>query len=77
MCQGWYGTGFGYGVWVGVLMASGYKVVPVRAQAWKSAMGISGREYTKVCQSALLFNIKLEETAFSPFMSPATKNRLL
>lgn len=33
-------------------MASGYKVIPVRAQAWKSAMGISGRQYTKVSQSA-------------------------
>lgn len=45
--QGWYGCGFGYGMWVGILMALGFKVVPVRAQAWKSAMGISGRQYTK------------------------------
>lgn len=45
--QGWYGCGFGYGMWVGILMALGFKVVPVRAQAWKSAMGISGRLYTK------------------------------
>lgn len=50
MClqQGWYGCGFGYGMWVGILMALGFRVVPVRAQAWKSAMGISGRQYTKV-----------------------------
>lgn len=45
--QGWYGCGFGYGMWVGILMALGFRVVPVRAQAWKSAMGISGRQYTK------------------------------
>jgi len=49
LLQGWYGCGFGYGMWVGILMALGFKVVPVRAQAWKSAMGISGRQYTKVC----------------------------
>lgn len=49
LLQGWYGCGFGYGMWVGILMALGFKVVPVRAQAWKSAMGISGRLYTKVC----------------------------
>ncbi|XP_024361951.1 Holliday junction resolvase MOC1, chloroplastic isoform X2 [Physcomitrium patens] len=45
--QGWYGCGFGYGMWVGILMALGFKVVPVRAQVWKSAMGIAGKQYTK------------------------------
>lgn len=49
LLQGWYGCGFGYGMWVGILMALGFKVVPVRAQVWKSAMGIAGKQYTKVC----------------------------
>ncbi|CAM6048624.1 unnamed protein product [Sphagnum compactum] len=39
--------GFGYGAWVGILVASGFRVVPVQAQAWKMAAGIYGREYTK------------------------------
>jgi len=66
--QGWYGTGFGYGVWVGVLMASGYKVVPVRAQAWKSAMGISGREYTKDDSRAVAMSL-------FPDLSPQLKRK--
>lgn len=49
-------------------MASGYKVVPVRAQAWKSAMGISGREYTKVSQSAsLTFQHQIRGNCILPF----------
>ncbi|KAH9563685.1 hypothetical protein CY35_05G139000 [Sphagnum magellanicum] len=44
--QGWYSTGFGYGTWVGILMVSGFQVVPMWAQAWKTAAGICGRGYT-------------------------------
>jgi hypothetical protein len=40
--QGWYSMGFGYGAWVGILVASGFRVVPVQAQAWKMAAGIYG-----------------------------------
>jgi len=29
MLQGWYSTGFGYGTWVGILMVSGFQVVPI------------------------------------------------
>jgi hypothetical protein len=46
--------GFGYGALVGILVASGFQVVPVQAQAWKMAAGIYGREYTKVTRSVLI-----------------------
>ncbi|KAJ7522397.1 hypothetical protein O6H91_18G009200 [Diphasiastrum complanatum] len=56
--QAWWSTGFGYGVWIGALVASGFSVVPIRPQAWKSAMGLLGSEYSKDdsrLQAATLF----------------------
>lgn len=45
--QGWWGSGFGYGIWIGTLVASGISVVPVVSLAWKRAMGLSGKAVTK------------------------------
>eukprot|EP00250_Pteridium_aquilinum_P024553 c29241_g1_i1 orf=139-1044(+) len=45
--QGWWGSGFGYGIWIGTLVASGISVVPVPASTWKRAMGLSGKGVTK------------------------------
>eukprot|EP00850_Spirogloea_muscicola_P022641 SM000305S11799 [mRNA] locus=s305:120507:122781:+ [translate_table: standard] len=45
--QGWYGAGYGYGMWIGCLTAAGFKVVPVPASVWKKTMGIAGRQFTK------------------------------
>ncbi|CAK9191030.1 unnamed protein product [Sphagnum troendelagicum] len=66
--QGWYSTGFGYGAWVGILVASGFRVVPVRAQAWKKAAGICGREYTKDDSRALA-------SMLFPELSPLLKRK--
>jgi hypothetical protein len=66
--QGWYSTGFGYGAWVGILVASGFRVVPVRAQAWKKASGICGREYTKDDSRALA-------SMLFPELSPLLKRK--
>jgi hypothetical protein len=49
--QGWYITGYGYGIWLGILAAAGFKVVPVPARVWKGAMGLCGKEFTKVDSS--------------------------
>ncbi|XP_021772210.1 uncharacterized protein LOC110736315 isoform X2 [Chenopodium quinoa] len=32
---GWWSGGFGYGLWIGVLVASGFSVVPVPSSSWK------------------------------------------
>ncbi|MCO5574208.1 hypothetical protein L7F22_027990 [Adiantum nelumboides] len=45
--QGWWGSGFGYGMWIGTLVASGISVVPVSSVAWKRAMGLLGKDVTK------------------------------
>eukprot|EP00249_Psilotum_nudum_P009480 c21961_g1_i1 orf=393-1202(-) len=39
--QGWWGSGFGFGIWTGVLVASGLSVIPVPSSVWKRAMGFS------------------------------------
>ncbi|CAI5508112.1 unnamed protein product [Closterium sp. Naga37s-1] len=35
---GWYGCGFGFGVWMGVLAASGFDVTAVTSVRWKAAI---------------------------------------
>ncbi|KAI5062517.1 hypothetical protein GOP47_0023056 [Adiantum capillus-veneris] len=45
--QGWWGSGFGYGIWIGTLVASGISVIPVSSVAWKRAMGLAGKDVTK------------------------------
>ncbi|KAK4380324.1 hypothetical protein RND71_002186 [Anisodus tanguticus] len=34
--DGWWSGGFGYGLWIGLLVASGFSVIPVPSSAWKS-----------------------------------------
>ncbi|GLT54243.1 hypothetical protein SLA2020_274580 [Shorea laevis] len=45
--QGWWSGGFGYGLWIGVLVASGFSVVPVPSLLWKNEYELSGRSSTK------------------------------
>ncbi|CAL9044083.1 unnamed protein product [Musa banksii] len=33
--QGWWSGGFTYGLWIGILVASGFSVVPVACRVWK------------------------------------------
>ncbi|CAI7825214.1 unnamed protein product, partial [Closterium sp. NIES-53] len=40
--QGWYGCGFGFGVWMGVLAASGFEVTTVTSVRWKAAIRSQG-----------------------------------
>lgn len=39
LAQGWYSSGFGYGVWMGAISALGLTPEPVLAQRWKKAAG--------------------------------------
>ncbi|KAH7277350.1 hypothetical protein KP509_39G046400 [Ceratopteris richardii] len=48
--QGWWGSGFGYGIWIGTLVACGISVIPVSSSVWKRSMGLYGRNFTKVVQ---------------------------
>ena len=46
--QSWFGTGYGYGIWIGALFALNFTVVPITARKWKLDMGLSGKQYSKV-----------------------------
>ncbi|KAM1000313.1 hypothetical protein ACFX2A_007077 [Malus domestica] len=45
--QGWWSGGFGYGLWIGILVAMGFSVIPVSSISWKNKFEISGSMYTK------------------------------
>ncbi|CAH8375631.1 unnamed protein product [Eruca vesicaria subsp. sativa] len=45
--QGWYSGGFGYGFWIGTLVASGFSVVPVPSALWKRHFQLAGGNSTK------------------------------
>ena len=46
--KGWLSGGFGYGLWIGVLVASGFSVVPISSLAWKNEFELSGSKVSKV-----------------------------
>ncbi|XP_040994757.1 Holliday junction resolvase MOC1, chloroplastic-like [Juglans microcarpa x Juglans regia] len=45
--QGWWSGGFGYGLWIGILVASGFSVVPVPSILWKNQFELFGGRSTK------------------------------
>ncbi|XP_042380542.1 Holliday junction resolvase MOC1, chloroplastic-like isoform X1 [Zingiber officinale] len=45
--QGWWSGGFTYGLWIGILVASGFSVVPVVSRIWKEHFGIQRSSSTK------------------------------
>ncbi|KAK1439512.1 hypothetical protein QVD17_05331 [Tagetes erecta] len=51
--QGWWSGGFNYGLWIGVLVASGVSVVPVPSMRWKQEFKLSGNGKTKDDSRAL------------------------
>jgi hypothetical protein len=54
MVQGWWSTGFSYGLWIASLVASGFSVVPVASQTWKAYFGLTRSESPKVCYSCYI-----------------------
>ncbi|KAI3814283.1 hypothetical protein L1987_19034 [Smallanthus sonchifolius] len=51
--QGWWSGGFNYGLWIGILVASGVSVVPVPSMRWKQEFKLSGNGKTKDNSRAL------------------------
>ncbi|KAK9082023.1 hypothetical protein Syun_031005 [Stephania yunnanensis] len=45
--QGWWCGGFGYGLWIGILVASGFTVVPVPSSIWKRHFELCGSRSLK------------------------------
>ncbi|XP_057480806.1 Holliday junction resolvase MOC1, chloroplastic [Actinidia eriantha] len=45
--QGWWGGGFGYGLWIGILVATGFSVIPVPSSVWKNEFKLSGIRSSK------------------------------
>ncbi|OMO89092.1 hypothetical protein CCACVL1_08024 [Corchorus capsularis] len=45
--QGWWSGGFGYGLWIGILVASGFSVIPVSSPLWKKEFELTGAGSTK------------------------------
>ncbi|KAL1555174.1 Holliday junction resolvase MOC1, chloroplastic [Salvia divinorum] len=66
--QGWWSGGFGYGLWLGVLVASGYSVVPVPASLWKNGFKLTGNRSSKDESRELA-------TTLFPSMSPLLKRK--
>ncbi|ESW20857.1 hypothetical protein PHAVU_005G020500 [Phaseolus vulgaris] len=54
--QGWWSGGFGYGLWIGILVSSGFSVIPVPSFTWKAKFELSGSMTSKPLhpQSALI-----------------------
>lgn len=46
--KGWWSGGFGYGLWIGTLVASGFSVVPVPPRSWKGGFELYGGRSNKV-----------------------------
>ncbi|KAI8525974.1 hypothetical protein RHMOL_Rhmol13G0272100 [Rhododendron molle] len=40
--HGWWSGGFGYGLWIGILVASGFSVIPVPSTLWKNEFKLTG-----------------------------------
>lgn len=49
--QGWYGSGYGYGIWRGVIAGRELKSNPVTANRWKRDLELTGKG--KDCSRAL------------------------
>ncbi|KAK6119819.1 hypothetical protein DH2020_046444 [Rehmannia glutinosa] len=45
--DGWWSGGFGYGLWIGILVTSGYSVVPVPSSLWKKEFKLTGTRSSK------------------------------
>ncbi|KAE8700242.1 F-box protein [Hibiscus syriacus] len=45
--QGWWSGGFRYGLWIMILVASGFSVVPVSSLLWKKEFELTGAGSTK------------------------------
>ncbi|XAR60278.1 hypothetical protein NMG60_11033579 [Bertholletia excelsa] len=45
--QGWWSGGFGYGLWIGILVASGLSVIPVPSAVWKNEFKLCGNPSSK------------------------------
>ncbi|XXG52849.1 hypothetical protein AAC387_Pa03g1055 [Persea americana] len=45
--QGWWSGGFSYGLWIGILVASGFSVVPVSSLLWKNQFELCGSSSNK------------------------------
>ncbi|XP_028805322.1 Holliday junction resolvase MOC1, chloroplastic [Neltuma alba] len=45
--QGWWSGGFGYGLWIGILVSSGFSVVPVPSNTWKAKFELNGSRAAK------------------------------
>ncbi|XP_039129837.1 uncharacterized protein LOC120265953 isoform X1 [Dioscorea cayenensis subsp. rotundata] len=47
LAQGWWSGGYTYGLWIGVLVASGFSVVPVTSHEWKNHYELSRSSSSK------------------------------
>ncbi|GAB2246165.1 hypothetical protein Droror1_Dr00001658 [Drosera rotundifolia] len=66
--QGWWCGGFNYGIWIGVLVASGFSVVPVPSALWKNSFELTGSGKSKDESRKLA-------SALFPSLSPMLKRK--
>ncbi|OVA02011.1 hypothetical protein BVC80_1467g15 [Macleaya cordata] len=67
--QGWWSGGFGYGLWIGILVASGFSVVPVPSLLWKNHFELAGSHLNKDDSR------KAASTLFPPLSSQLTRKK--
>ncbi|EPS69079.1 hypothetical protein M569_05687 [Genlisea aurea] len=53
--QGWWSGGFGYGLWIGIMAASGYSVIPVPPFMWKNELKLGVSKDDSREMASLLF----------------------
>ncbi|KAL2330808.1 hypothetical protein Fmac_018389 [Flemingia macrophylla] len=68
--QGWWSGGFGYGLWIGILVASGFSVIPVPSFTWKAKFELSGNMTTTKDDSR-----KLASTLFPSLTSMLSRKK--
>ncbi|KAH9317813.1 hypothetical protein KI387_019582, partial [Taxus chinensis] len=45
--QGWWANGFGYGLWIGILVSLGFSVIPIPSMVWKKHFDLAGKTTCK------------------------------
>lgn len=57
--KGWWSGGYTYGLWIGILVASGFSVVPVSSRSWKDHFELFGSSSSKVRYFVIFFLLHL------------------
>ncbi|GLJ48353.1 hypothetical protein SUGI_1020820 [Cryptomeria japonica] len=66
--QGWWSNGFGYGLWIGILVSFGFSVIPIPSIVWKKHFDLVGKTTCKDDSRFIACNL-------FPYLSPQLKRK--